>query len=81
MPLRFEVQGDKIRIVRERVDVGAAEAGSDIPTRGVIRRKIENTIPERLVDGKIKLKGTRRDVNASIRNIRLVDGWAAVNLQ
>ncbi len=80
VPLRFEVQGNKIHIVRERVEVAAAAEGSDIPTRGVIRRKIENTIPDRLVDGTFKLQGTRQTVNAAIKNIRIVDGWAVVNV-
>jgi len=83
VPLSFEVQGDKIVISRGTVKVAAAEGGGagNIATAGVIRRKIQNTIPERSVDTKFKLQGTRQEVNAVVTGIKIVDGWAVVGLK
>lgn len=83
VPLMFEVKGNKIHITRGLVKVESAEGGGagQIATAGVIRRKIQNTLPERVVDGKFTLKGTRHDVQAVVTNIRIVDGWAVVNVK
>ncbi|MFO0919751.1 MAG: hypothetical protein U0872_15745 [Planctomycetaceae bacterium] len=83
VPLSFEVQGDKIVISRGTVKVAAAEGGGagNIATAGIIRRKIQSTIPERTVDAKFKLQGTRQEVDASVTGIKLVDGWAVVGLK
>lgn len=83
VPMSFEVKGDKIQITRGQVRVAAAEGGGagNIATAGVIRRKIQNSFPERVVEGKFKIQGTRNVVNATVTNIRIVDGWAVVNVK
>jgi hypothetical protein len=83
VPLSFQVKGDQIQISRGLVRVESAEAGGagQIATAGVIRRKIQNTLPERTVSGKFTLKGTRRDIQAVVSNIRIVDGWAIVSVK
>lgn len=83
VPLSFEVKGDKIKVSRGTVKVAAAEGGGagQIATAGVIRRKIQNSIPEREVEAKFTLKGTRRDIPARVTSIRIVDGWAVTNIQ
>lgn len=83
VPLMFEVKGSQIHITRGAVKVASAEGGGagQIATAGIIRRKIQNTLPERVVEGKFKLRGTRHDVEATVKSIKIVDGWAVVNVQ
>lgn len=83
VPLSFEVDGSQIHIKRGTVKVSAVEGGGagQIATAGVIRRKIQSTLPERDVSSQFTLRGTRHDLKASIRSIRIVDGWAIVNVQ
>lgn len=80
VPLSFVVEGDKIHIVRGTVGVASTEGGG-VATSGVIRSKIRKTIPERTVDAKFKLQGTRKMIDARVTDIRIVDGWAVVNIQ
>ncbi len=83
VPLTFEVKGSQIQISRGAVKVAAAEGGGagQIATAGIIRRKIQNTLPERTVNGRFDLKGTRRTVQATVKSIKILDGWAVVNVQ
>jgi hypothetical protein len=83
VPLSFEVQGDQIHITRGLVRVEAAEGGGagQVATAGIIRRKIQKELPERMISARFTLEGPKRKVPAMITNVRIADGWAVVNVQ
>lgn len=79
VPISFEVQGQQIAVKRGNVIVEAAEGqGGGISVNAVVRKKIQSSLPDRLVDGKVELKNQDRVVTAYVQNIKLVDGWISV---
>ena len=81
VPISFVVQGHQIAIQRGNVIVAAAEdQGGGISVNAVVRKKIQSVLPDRIVDGKIELKGPAKTSTVYVTKIRMVDGWAAVSV-
>lgn len=82
VPLSFTVKGDKVSITRGSVRVVAADGeGGGIAINGVVRRKIQSTMPDKDVSGLVDLKGPKTSVKATITSIKLLDGWVHVSVK
>ena len=81
VPLRFTVQGDKILISRDALQIIPIEGESKPLQQRVMNTRISNALPDREVSGVFKLRGPSREVPATVTAIRMVDGWIAVNVQ
>jgi hypothetical protein len=80
-PITFEVKGQKILATRGNIRVIAADGeGGGIAINGVVRKKIQEALPEREVDTKVEIKGPNKTVEARISKIKFVNGWAVISL-
>lgn len=81
MPLNFVVSGPAINITRGTISVADVEGDLGIATKGVIRKKIQDALPDRTVDSKFKLEGPKKSVFANVTKIAVVDGWVILDVQ
>jgi hypothetical protein len=80
-PVAFEVKGKQILATRGNVSVTAADGtGGGIAINGVIRKKIQSVLPDRMLDGKVELKGPSKTVLAYVTRVKVADGWIAVTV-
>ncbi len=81
VPLKFVVNGDKITITRDALQVLPIEGGSSPVQLRVMNDRISSALPDRTVDGVFKLRGPNREVTATVKGIKVVDGWIAVQAE
>lgn len=81
VPLQFAVTKDNIEITRGTVSVGDVEGDLGIATKGVIRKKVQDALPDRQVDRKFLLQGTKNNVYAYVMAIHVIDGWVIIEVQ
>ena len=81
VPLKFQVAGEKIKITRGDVAVSPVESpksvAEQIARAGVIRNKIQQSMPDREVDG-THMTTSGKKVKLVIDAIKLVNGWLVV---
>lgn len=81
VPITFEIKNDKIFITRGSVRVLAAGGeGGGIAINGVVRKKIQNALPDREVDTKVEIKGPKATVTTNVSSIKLLDGWVHISV-
>lgn len=81
VPITFEVKGKRLIITRGSVRVAAADGeGGGIAINGVVRKKIQSSLPDRDVDTKVELKGPKSVVNTNITGVRFLDGWVQISV-
>lgn len=78
VPLTFEI-GDRDIVIR--ADQPQVAGSASIATRGVIRKKIQSSLPDRTVTREIKIKGEKKEVPAYITRIQILEGWAVVTVR
>lgn len=77
--IKFHVKGQQIEIERGDVVVRAADGeGGGIGVNAVVNKRIKKEFPDKIVDAKIELKGPEKTSLVYVKNVRLLDGWAAV---
>lgn len=81
VPITFEVKGNRLLITRGSVRVAAADGdGGGIAINGVVRKKIQSSLPDRNVDSKVDLKGPKTTVTAHITSVTFLDGWVQISV-
>jgi hypothetical protein len=81
VPITFEVKGNRLLITRGSVRVSAADGeGGGIAINGVVRKKIQSSLPDRNVDSKVDLKGPKTTVTAHIIGVTFLDGWVQISV-
>lgn len=81
VPLKFTVNGDKILISRDALQIYPIEGESKPIQQRVMNSRISKALPDREVSGIFKLRGPSREVDATVTSIRIVDGWIALHVQ
>eukprot|EP00456_Euglypha_rotunda_P077600 TRINITY_DN733_c0_g1_i17.p1 TRINITY_DN733_c0_g1~~TRINITY_DN733_c0_g1_i17.p1 ORF type:complete len:762 (+),score=243.90 TRINITY_DN733_c0_g1_i17:2140-4425(+) len=81
VPITFEVKGNRLLITRGSVRVAAADGeGGGIAINGVVRKKIQSSLPDRNVDSKVELKGPKTVVTTNITGVTFLDGWVQISV-
>jgi hypothetical protein len=81
VPLNFQVSGPSINVTRGTIAVADVEGDLGIATKGVIRKKIQDALPDRTVESKFQIEGPKKSVSAFVTKIAVVDGWVIVDVQ
>ncbi len=81
VPLNFTVAGPEITVTRGTIAVADVEGDLGIATKGVIRKKIQDALPDRTVESKFKIDGPKKTVFANVTKLAVVDGWVIVDVQ
>lgn len=86
IPLSFNVDGDQINITRGVVAVAPVDqpesVAQQIAQAGVIRKKFDAQLPDRTVDGTIRLErpDNRPEIVLNVQAIKALNGWLTVIL-
>lgn len=85
VPLNFKIEGNRVIATRGDVSVTPvskpANAAEQVALAGIVRRKIESSLPTRELDRKFRLKKQGGAVDASLSQVKALDGWVALVLQ
>jgi hypothetical protein len=81
VPLNIAVQGDRIVITRDNLEIVGIEEDLSPIQRKVMNSKIGNALPTRTANARFTLKGTRRSVEARVQRLQFADGWASIGVQ
>ncbi|GIX04238.1 MAG: hypothetical protein KatS3mg114_0107 [Planctomycetaceae bacterium] len=79
-PLRLQVQGDKILITREGLEIIGVERNLNPVERKVMNSRLSAALPDRTVSGKVTFEGPKNKVEAVVREVHISDGWISLRV-
>ena len=78
VPLQFELRDNEVVVTSGLPQVVGT---ASIATRGVIRKKIQSSLPERTFTRDVKIKGENKELPAKISQIKLLDSWLLMTVE
>lgn len=80
IPLKLTVEGEEVVVNRGRVDVDSKERSTPVVIR-LIRNKVEQSFPERRIDGSHELELQSRTMPVQVQSIEATSGWLTLHLK